>query len=292
MPRSALILINRGKPDADRALDTVRDAIDQVGHIVGVLDADHGTLADARGADVLVVLGGDGTILAQARRCAALNIPVLGVKIGNLGFIAEFDPASFVRHASTIFSTDAPLNLAERMMLDASVIAAGAAAPSFRDAALNDAVVTAGPPYRLIELDVYIDGEPGPTLRGDGVIIATPVGSTAYNVSAGGPIVAPDLDSFTITPIAAHSLAFRPIVLPSTHTIELEIRRANDDDGAGTTLVLDGQVHHRLPTGSRVRLSRSPHVVRLVRNPDATFWSTLIRKLHWASAPGQRRPSA
>lgn len=289
MPRSALILVNRTKPDAETSLAAVRTAIEQVGRVVGVLDADHDTLCDARGADVLVVLGGDGTILAQARRCAALNIPVLGVKIGNLGFLAEFDVNSFMRHATLIFG-DGHLSLAERMMLDAAVTHPGEAAASFEDAALNDAVVTAGPPYRLIELDVYIDGEPGPTLRGDGVIVSTPVGSTAYNASAGGPIVAPDLNSFTITPIAAHSLAFRPIVLPSTHTIELVIRRANDDDGAGTTLVLDGQVHHRLPTGSRVRLSRSPHAVSLIRNPDATFWSTLIRKLHWASAPGRRQP--
>ncbi len=289
MARSALILVNRTKPDAEKSLAAVRTAIEQVGRVVGVLDANHDTLSDARGADVLVVLGGDGTILAQARRCAALNIPVLGVKIGNLGFLAEFDVNSFTRHAPAIFR-GAPLSLAERMMLDAAVTLPGETAATFADAALNDAVVTAGPPYRLIELDVYIDGEPGPTLRGDGVIISTPVGSTAYNASAGGPIVAPDLDSFTITPIAAHSLAFRPIVLPSTHTIELVIRRANDDDGAGTTLVLDGQVHHRLPTGSRVRLSRSPHAVRLIRNPDATFWSTLIRKLHWASAPGRRQP--
>src|SRR5690606_8901839 len=118
-----------------------------------------------------------------------------------------------------------------------------------KDVALNDCVVTAGPPYRMIELDVYIDGEPGPTLRGDGVIVSTPIGSTAYNVSAGGPIVSPDLDSFTITPHAAHSLAFRPIVVPSSCEIDLHLRKGNDADDGGTTLVLDGQVDTRLQSG-------------------------------------------
>ncbi|RMH25860.1 MAG: NAD(+)/NADH kinase [Planctomycetota bacterium] len=286
MPRAALILVNHTKPGADEALSAVRRAVERHGRLAGVADADADGAVDANGADLLVILGGDGTILAQARRCADLGLPALGVKVGNLGFLAEFDTDSFLRHAPAILG-DGPLPIAERMMLNAAVTEPGAAGPTFTSAALNDAVVTAGPPYRLIELDIYIDGEPGPTVRGDGVIVATPVGSTAYNVSAGGPIVSPDLDSFTITPIAAHSLAFRPIVLPAEHSIELVARRANDGDGAGTTLVLDGQVHHRLRTGARVRLARSGRAVRLVRNPDTTFWSTLIRKLHWAAAPGQ-----
>ena len=286
MPRSALILVNHAKPGADAALGAVRRAVEAHGRLAGVLDANGAGIDDALGADLIVILGGDGTILAQARRCAALGLPVLGVKVGTLGFLAEFDVESFLRQAPSILG-DGGLHIADRMMLDATITPPGASDPEFTSVALNDAVVTAGPPYRLIELDVYIDGEPGPTLRGDGVIVATPVGSTAYNVSAGGPIVSPNLDSFTITPIAAHSLAFRPIVLPATHRIELVVRRANDDDGAGTTLVLDGQVHHRLPTGARVRLERSEQAVRLVRNPAATFWSTLIRKLHWAAAPGR-----
>ena len=288
MPRSALILVNRAMSDADAALIAVTHAIEAAGEVAGVVDANHADLDDASGADLIVVLGGDGTILAQARRCAALDLPILGVKIGALGFLAEFDVESFLHHAPMIFHDDAPLHAVSRMMLEAAVTPPKTAEPTFRSVALNDAAVTAGPPYRLIELDIYIDGEPGPTVRGDGVIVATPIGSTAYNVSAGGPIVAPGLDSFTITPIAAHSLAFRPIVLPSTHTIELVMRRANEGEHDGTTLALDGQVHTRLTTGARVVLTRADQTVRLIPNPDTTYWATLIRKLHWASAPGKR----
>lgn len=289
MARTALILINRGKPGAADALADVTKAVEKVGAVAGTIDADGDEVCNARGADLIIVLGGDGTILAQSRRCAGLNLPILGVNVGNLGFLAEFDVKTFLTHAPHLFG-DEPLRIAERMMLSACAFPDAFQDSVFVDNALNDCVLTAGPPYRLIELDVYIDGEPGPTLRGDGVIVSTPIGSTAYNVSAGGPIVSPDLDSFTITPIAAHSLAFRPIVLRSSSVIELHLRRANAENGGGTTLVLDGQIHTRVHEGWRVRLTKSPHTVRLVRNPDNSYWATLIRKLHWAAAPGRTSP--
>ncbi len=289
MARSALILINRDKEGAADALTHVTRAIEKTGKVAATIDADGADVCNAHGADVIVVLGGDGTILAQSRRCADLNLPILGVNVGNLGFLAEFDVKTFEKHAPQLFDR-APLHIADRMMLSAEVFDGKGKDPVFKDEALNDCVLTAGPPFRMIELDVHIDGEPGPTLRGDGVIVSTPIGSTAYNVSAGGPIVSPDLDSFTITPIAAHSLAFRPIVLPSSSVIELHLQRDNDEDGGGTTLVLDGQVNARVHAGWRVRLQRSPHTVKLVRNPDSSYWATLIRKLHWAAAPGRNSP--
>lgn len=289
MPRSALILINRSKPGAEDALRTIQDAIAKHGDVAATIDADESDVCDAHGADLVVVLGGDGTILAQSRRCAGLDLPILGVNLGNLGFLAEFDVTSFIKHAPSIFG-DGQIELADRMMMRAEATPPSAPSPTFQDDALNDCVLTAGPPYRMIELDVYIDGEPGPTLRGDGVIISTPIGSTAYNVSAGGPIVSPDLDSIIITPIAAHSLAFRPIVARSSSEIELHIRKANTEDGAGTTLVLDGQVSTQVGTDWRIRVARSRHTVRLVRNPDNSYWATLIRKLHWAAAPGRNHP--
>ena len=130
-------------------------------------------------------------------------------------------------------------------------------------------------------------GEAGPRLRGDGVIVSTPSGSTAYSVSAGGPIVSPGVRSFTITPLAAHSLAFRPIVLPETAIVELHIERANE----GTVLVLDGQVQRPLKRGDRVVLSRHTSLVRVVRNTQLSYWQTLIRKMHWALSPGGNGPS-
>lgn len=287
MPRSAIILVNHAKPGAEAALRTIARAINAVGSVTGQFDAAEKTTLPASDADMIVVLGGDGALLAQARHYADLDLPILGVNVGNLGFLAEFDVESFCDQAPTLFDDQTPLLTARRIMLKATTAPSPDARPTFAGVAMNDCVLTAGPSYRMIDLELSIDSQPGPTLRGDGVIISTPVGSTAYNVSAGGPIVSPDLDTFTITPIAVHSLAFRPIVLPSDSTIELRLGDSNDQ---GAALVLDGQVHTHLEPGSFVRLTRSPHTIKLIRNPDTTFWATLIRKLHWAAAPG--RPGA
>jgi len=289
MPRSAIILVNHAKVGADAAADTIARAINAVGTVAGQFDANDKTTLPAADADMIVVLGGDGALLAQARRYAHLNLPILGVNVGNLGFLAEFDVQSFCDQAPTLFDDQTPLLTARRIMLHAAAATTPNAAPSFTGVAMNDCVLTAGPSYRMIQLELSIDGQPGPTLRGDGVIISTPVGSTAYNVSAGGPIVSPDLETFTITPIAVHSLAFRPIVLPSACEIELLLSGSNEQNAA---LVLDGQIHTPIAPGSTVRLTRSTHTVTLVRNPDTTFWATLIRKLHWAAPPGHNSNAA
>ncbi|MEO1715485.1 MAG: NAD(+)/NADH kinase [Planctomycetota bacterium] len=154
--------------------------------------------------------------------------------------------------------------------------------------ALNEAVVTAGPPYRVIELGITIEGEPGPAVRGDGIIVSTSLGSTAYNVSAGGPIVHPGVDATLITPIAAHSLAFRPIAVPGASAIELAPTQLNDDGDDGTTLVLDGQIQRRIHSGERVSITRSDQAVQLVTNTAGSYWRTLIDKLHWAKPPAIR----
>ncbi len=154
--------------------------------------------------------------------------------------------------------------------------------------ALNDAVVTAGPPYRMIALTIRIDGQPGPQVAGDGLIVATPIGSTAYNVSAGGPIISPDVSAMVVTPIAPHSLSFRPIVVAGSSTIELTLDRVNDQDdldgpAGGTSLVLDGQLAVRLHAGQRVLIRQNPRQARFVRNPRSSYWHTLIDKMRWAA---------
>lgn len=287
MARSVLLLVNRHKPGAEAAAAEVRSLIDRCGRLAAEADADAGEDAPpgSGDADLIVVLGGDGTLLTQARRCVGLGLPMLGVNVGNLGFLAEFDLASFREQAESLLAAET-LPISERTMLSAETRGPDAAS-GFTGLALNDCVITAGPPFRMIEIDVWIGGEQGPTLRGDGVIVSTPVGSTAYNVSAGGPIVSPALDSLTITPIAAHSLAFRPIVLPAEWPIDLHLRRANDEDHGGTTLVLDGQVDTRVYSEWRVSIGRHDRPLRLVSNPESTYWGTLIRKLHWAAAPGR-----
>jgi NAD+ kinase len=238
-----------------------------------------------------VVLGGDGTLISQSRRAANLKIPILGVNLGKLGFLAEYDLHSLREQAPYVFS-DAELPTREVHMMRAEIFSRNESKPRFRDAALNECVVTAGPPYRMIALSMRIGQQDGPSVTGDGLIVSTPTGSTAYNVSAGGPIVAPDVDALVITPIAAHSLAFRPVVVPATARIELTMTRVNRvSDGPqqfGTSLTLDGQISTPLYELDRVVLTRDERPIKFVRNPLGGYWNTLIDKMHWAAPPKLR----
>lgn len=292
MGRNVYLLVNRDKPQVREVIDDVRALIQKHGTIVHEAHTHGEDITDPMGADLFVVLGGDGTILGQTRRTESLHLPIVGVNFGRLGFLAEFNYEAFERHAERIIG-GGPLAIEDRLMLAVEVYTNGDRV--FEGEALNDTVITAGPPFRMIEIGVTIDGETGPTLKGDGVIVSTPTGSTAYNVSAGGPIVAPGLDAMTITPIAAHSLAFRPIVVDAHTIIDLQIVHANAVEHCepgtpgcmGTTLVLDGQVMHPLAGGERVRIRESSRELKLVRNPEMGYWKTLIQKLHWAVPPSR-----
>jgi len=301
MGRSVLLLVNRAKPDVQSALPEVRAIIGAHGRLLAELEADHEPLpsAQTKGADLVVVLGGDGTLLTQSRRCVHLGLPMLGVNLGRLGFMAEFDLPSFRAQAKSLLD-GSPLLLQDRPMLRVSVEPAAAGDKSDGEEAalsrwlvLNDAVVTAGPPYRMITVGIRIDGVAGPSVRGDGLIVCTPIGSTAYNVSAGGAIIAPDVDAMGLTPLAAHSLAFRPVVVPASSTIELTLDKGNDDAkipglSGGTSLVLDGQTASRLHEGQKVTIRRHTRPARFVRNPRGSYWTTLIDKMRWAAPPVSR----
>lgn len=304
MGRAVYVLVNRSKPEAVRAAADVRSIVERFGRWLGEGDAVPGDSLDdprAAGADLLVVLGGDGTLLSQSRRCLSLGKPLLGVNFGKLGFMAGFDLAALRDQAGVVFGDD-PLDVRTLNMLRVEVFSNGGgrtsdvnkpggagSGPRFDGLALNDCVVTAGPPYRMIRLELSIDSDAGPEISGDGIIISTPTGSTAYNLSAGGPILAPTLDAIAVTPIAAHSLAFRPIVVEGSSVIEILARQINAEGGGsaagGTTLVLDGQVQTRLEHGDRIRIARHSEQVRFVRNVRAGYWATVIDKFHWAAAP-------
>lgn len=307
MSRGVILISNRDKPDVLAALDEVRRLIRASGgRIVADLDATDGPVESHPDAHLIVVLGGDGTLLAQSRRCVSLGLPMLGVNLGKLGFMAEFDVNSLREQAGALFG-DRPLVLQDRPLLQVSVQARGQGEARASGLALNDAVITAGPPFRMISLSLSIDGAAGPAVMGDGLIIATPTGSTAYNVSAGGAIVSPDVDALTITPIAAHSLAFRPIVVAGASTVEVTLNSVNVDArlerlaaslpaserdevlvGAGTSLVLDGQSSVRLAREDVVRIRKHATPIRFVRNPRGSYWATLIEKMHWAAPPKVR----
>lgn len=288
MPRAVLLLVNRDKAEARAVAGRVRALIEKHGTLVAELDADNSALPGAATkAELIVVLGGDGTLLSQRRRCASLRAPLLGVNAGRLGFMTDFDMPSLTAQAGTLFG-DGPLPEQEFPLIHAELFGPAQASARFGGSALNEVVITAGPPYSMIQLSISVDGFAGPIVSGDGVIVSTPVGSTAYNLSAGGPILAPGAAARVITPIAPHTLSFRPIVVSGASRIEIVAQKVNQaGPGHGTTMLLDGQEHTHLKTGDRIVLTTGPNV-RVVRNTQSDYWSRLTGKLGWAARPVMR----
>jgi len=289
MARTALLLVDRKRDGASQAADEIISLASRYGlRIVERPALVDGPIDAVTGCSLIIVLGGDGTLLSMARRCVHLQLPLLGVNLGRLGFMAEFDLHRVHERAADLFGENANPSTRSLLMLRAEIYSNGK--PRFSGLAVNEAAITAGPPFRMIELDLSVDGNLGPTLAGDGLLVSTPTGSTAYNVSAGGPIVAPGVDAITVTAIAAHTLSFRSLILPATSRFEATVRRGNDDaDQTGTTLVLDGQVLEPVHTGERVVVSRAAETVHFVTDHSAKFWETVIEKLHWAARPKLRK---
>jgi NAD+ kinase len=283
------IVANTEKASVRPALDQWRPLFDAHAKVVGV---DTGLDSDLSGveADAVLVLGGDGTLLSAARRLGGRQVPLMGVNFGRLGFLASFTPQEFPRCFEQFAA--GKLEVGRRQVIEASVLRAGdgggvergqelAGRGRFAATALNDAVITAGPPFHMIELELGADDEQRVRYFGDGVIVSTPSGSTAYNVSAGGPIISPGVAAFCITPICPHSLSFRPLVISSASTVLIAAIQVNE----GTTLFCDGQAGTRLERGERVVVRRSHNDVLLVENPTSQQWRSLADKLHWAVSP-------
>ncbi|MBT5582612.1 MAG: NAD(+)/NADH kinase [Phycisphaerae bacterium] len=226
--------------------------------------------------DLAVVVGGDGAMISQARRLVGLDIPLVGINCGRLGFLAPFDVDSLRACANEVFSNAPPIR--HHMLMEVLHESAGNTQTSI---AVNDAVVAAGPPYRMIELALRIGGVEGPHMRGDGLIVASPTGSTAHNLSAGGPIIGPGVDALVVSPLAPQSLAFRPIVMDAEQGVELEVVRGND----GTTLVIDGQQLSPLAQGDRIVVRRHHQTIPLVTRADEPFWRILLDRMRWAVPP-------
>jgi len=264
-------------------LDEVRGVVEGHAEVISCCETEDGPLPADLDADLAVVLGGDGTLLSQARRLVdhSRQIPLVGVNFGRLGFLAEFDLDGLKQHAGAVFGDDPPCR--RYMMLHASVHDAEGEMKADQTA-INDCIVTAGPPFRMIELAIGIDGQEGPMLSGDGVIVSTPCGSTAYNVSAGGPIVAPGVEAMVITPLSPHSLAFRPIVVRDSTTLTVTVRRGNE----GTTLVLDGQAQVPLAEGDELTIRRHKRDAQFITNPSMSYWRILLDKMRWAAPPTYR----
>jgi len=270
------IAANPRKASAHDALRRVVEFAQQQSEIIA---ADFGPLdpAKAKQADRVIVLGGDGTILGAARAMGENQVPLIGVNLGKLGYLAEFSLQEFQQQLERIL-TD-PSLICPSIMLDVTI--ENRHADRFHGIAANDCVLQAGPPFRMIELEVSLDGEPLTRLAGDGLIIATPNGSTAYNLSAGGPLLQPTVHGMAITPICAHSLTHKPVVVDESVTVQVTPKRINE----GTRVSLDGQVMLPIAIGDTVSIKKFHRDLLLVRNPAYRPWHTLVAKLKWGQPP-------
>jgi NAD+ kinase len=226
-----------------------------------------------RRADVVVVFGGDGTILRAARSAAPHGIPILGVNLGGFGFLAEVNGPEVERALHRLLEGDYRLD--ERMMLRARVEREGRTSQEFL--ALNDIVITKSGYARLVKLRTFVNTEHLATHLADGMIVATPTGSTAYSLSAGGPIVHPAVEGLVLTPICPHTLNGRAVLVSAGDTIVIQVEPV----GAPPILTVDGQEGYPLQPGDEVRVERSPHHTRLVRLGPGGFYSLLRTKLTW-----------
>ncbi len=227
--------------------------------------------------DLIVVLGGDGTLLAMADRIARSDrdIPILGVNFGSLGFLTEITRPELLDALADVVEGRAQLD--ERMMLQATTTRAGQTLDD--TAVLNDVVFTRTAISRIIDLSVWVGDQFVTHVKADGLIVASPTGSTAYNLAAGGPIVHPAMDAFIITPIAPHTLSNRPIVVPATRDVRVAVR--TDESGAEVYVTFDGQTGAPLAAGDEVTIRRARRTVKLVRASARTYFEVLRQKLKW-----------
>ena len=224
-------------------------------------------------ADLVIVLGGDGTFIHAARLAAGRPVPILGINLGSLGFMTEISSReTFVALDEVLagrFTSESRMKLACRLVRADQVI--------FQDEVLNDVVINKGALARIGDHEMLVGGQYVTTFKADGVIVATPTGSTAYSLSAGGPIVHPTVDAIILTPICPHALTQRPIVVPGIQSVSVVLK----GDAEEFYLTLDGQAGLALQSGDRLEVKRSQNRVVLVRNPRLDYFGMLRQKLRW-----------
>lgn len=223
--------------------------------------------------DFLVVLGGDGTLIYAARLLAGRPVPIFGVNMGSLGFMTEIPVADLLPTLEE--ALEGRYQVSPRMKLDAALYREGR--EIVRQEVLNDVVISKGALARIADLDVAIDGNLVTVYKADGIIVATPTGSTAYSLSAGGPIVYPSLEAVVLSPICPHTLTQRPIVVPPDRVIAITLSSSNGE----VYLTFDGQSGLPMEQGDRVEIARSADLALLVRNPHLDYFSILRAKLRW-----------
>ena len=227
-------------------------------------------------AGLAVILGGDGTMLNAARHLAEFNVPLVGINQGRLGFMTDIALGTMIESITALLA--GRFSREQRFLLSAEVLRDGE--PAFQTLALNDVVVNKGDIGRMIELEVKVDGELIHILRADGLIVSTPTGSTAYALSANGPILHPAVPGIAIVPLCPHALSNRPITVSDSSMIDIALLRPHD-----ARLHFDGQTRFDARAGDVVRIVRSRHNLTLLHPPGYSYFAMLREKLHWSSTP-------
>lgn len=230
----------------------------------------------AANADVAIVLGGDGTLLNAGRRLAAHDVPLVGINQGRLGFMTDIARADMLTAIDRLLAGEFTID--RRLLLDAQVWRGGACV--FATLALNDVVVNKGDVGRMIELEVKVDDDFLYVLRADGMIVATPTGSTAYALSANGPILQPAVPGIALVPLCPHGLTHRPITIADSSRVLMELVAPYD-----ARVHFDGQSHFDAVAGDVVQVTRSAHCVTLLHPPGYSYFAMLREKLHWSATP-------
>ncbi|SMO40359.1 NAD(+)/NADH kinase [Melghirimyces algeriensis] len=275
------ILVNKGKPKARvvmkelvHLLEKRRMVVKLEPEVAAEIQRNDLALSIERFpevVDIVFVLGGDGTLLGVARRFSAFDIPILGFNLGHLGFLSEAEPDSLAIAVDRILSGD--FYIEKRLMLDAEVVRNGKVLE--KSVALNDVGIAKGSFSRMITGTVFMDGMFLGTYSGDGLIVSTPTGSTAYSLSCGGPIVWPGVQSILLTPICPHTLTARPMVLPSDCTLEIRVSATHRDIG----LTIDGQLGYRLRVDDIIRVAASKNITSLIKWKERDFFEVIRKKL-------------
>ena len=277
--RKVLLVINSRKDDVQNVVGTLLELTKAQGIETVTLDfSNHASPEALQGVDLAVSLGGDGTLLSCARTLAHRDVPILAVNMGDFGFITEVSKSELVdvwrRYA------EGELGVSERLMLSVEVRRPEAPVRSFLG--LNEAVVGIKGISRMLRLKIFMSDTYMGGYRADGVIVATPTGSTAYSMAAGGPILHPEMDAFIITPICPFTLSNRPTVVPATEILRVEVEEPQKVEAV---LTIDGQESHPLQPRDCIFIRRAPHKARIVHTDKRTFYEVLRRKLNWTGEP-------
>ncbi len=277
--RKVLLVINTRKDDAEKVVRTLSDLTRNRGIEMVSLDfSRHATEEELRDVDLAVSLGGDGTLLSCARMLSHRDVPILAVNMGEFGFITQVSKNELQDAWEKYLRGE--LAVSERLMLSVEVHRPNEPAVSF--VGLNEAVVGIKGISRMLRLKIFMSDTYMGGYRADGVIVATPTGSTAYSMAAGGPILHPEMEAFILTPICPFTLSNRPTVVPATENLRVEVEEAQK---AEAVLTIDGQESYSLKPRDCILVRRAPHKARIVHTDRRSFYEVLRKKLNWAGEP-------